>query len=320
MKLKSISPSRIKTFDTCLFKYFLTYHCPSVKLKSNWGAVHGSLLHDILEHCANGCDPDWTARLYDGYSGSLNTLDRDGNSILLDSPLLLAKDKEFKDKKPYCDTCPHRGDGICEISGDPLYNLRGCPRSLFENSVSMLQSTIDRYQNTIWKNILRNNDGAIIGTEYPLNIIIDGTDVPLVGIMDLVIEEDPETIHVIDYKTGSWVQDYKECREDIQVKAYSMGSRREFIEDVNNKGYKYKNVILTFDYFTDYPITLAFSAEEDAATELFIKKKIKQIESTEWITRIVKSNEDFGEKWAWKCRSLCDTEVCAANWGGTFKA
>ena len=65
MLIKNASASRIETFNTCLFKYWLTYH-EKAKLKSNWGASHGSLLHDILEKYANGSDKDWMDRLYKG--------------------------------------------------------------------------------------------------------------------------------------------------------------------------------------------------------------------------------------------------------------
>ena len=319
LKLKSISPSRIKTYDMCKFKYYLTYHTDHT-LKSNWGAAHGSLLHDILEHYSNSIDTDWTARLYRGYAGKLETKDRHGKAEVMESPLVWAKPKEYAEKKPYCDTCPYAAhqDGVCAISQAPLNNLPGCPRDLFDGSIAMLESTIARYGN-IWDKMLKNADGVPIGTEYEFNIVVDGTNVPMIGIMDLVIEEDADTIHIIDYKTGVWTQTYDECREDIQVKMYSLAARREFLDDVNKRGYKYKNVILTFDYFTKSPITLAFTADEDKKTEQQVRRKIEEIQSTDWITRIVKSNSEFNERWAWKCRSLCDTDVCGKEWKGKFK-
>lgn len=314
LKLTSISPSRIKTFDMCKFKYWLTYHRPDITLKSNWGAAHGSLLHDILENYSNGLDMDWTSRLYRGYAGKLETLDRNGQPEIMESPLIWAKDIDYHDKRPYCDTCPYASDMLCTISQEPLDDLRGCPRDLFDSSISMLEETIRRYKD-IWPKILKDKNENLIGTEYSFKINVADTDVPMVGIMDLVIEEDPETIHIIDYKTGSWTQNYLECREDIQVRMYSLASRREFIDDINGKGYKYKNIVLTFDYFTKSPITLSFTADEDNVTELDVKNKIHQIQSTNWIDRIVSSNNDFG----WKCRSLCDTKVCAKEWKGKFE-
>jgi len=319
LKLKSISPSRIKTFDMCKFKYWLTYHTDH-KLKSNWGASHGSLLHDILENYSNGSDLDWTARLYRGYGGKLETTDKFGKPTVMETPLVWAKPDEYTDRKPYCDTCPYAdyNDGVCSISLASLKELPGCPRDLFDGSVSMLASTIDRYQD-IWKKTLRNSQGNLVGTEYEFKITVPGTEVPMVGIMDLVTEEDSDTVHIMDYKTGSWTQTYQECCDDIQVKMYSLAARREFIDDVNKKGYKYKNVILTFDYFTKSPITLAFTKEEDNETERWVRNKIQEIQSTEWITRIVRNNQEFEERRSWKCRSLCDTGVCSREWKGKFQ-
>lgn len=320
LKLKSISPSRIKTFDMCKFKYWLTYHTDE-KLKTNWGAVHGSLIHDVLENYSNGSDLDPIGRLYKGYGGTLETLDRHQKPEIMETPLVWAKAKDYSDKTPYCDTCPYVkiDEQICGISRESLSNLTGCPRDLFDGSVSMVERTIDRYK-TVWDKILRDKDGVPIGCEYGFRLNVPGTDVPMIGFMDLVIEENPETIHVIDYKSGTWTQNYEECRDDIQVKMYSLASRREFVDDVNNKGFKYKNVIVTFDYFTKNPITLAFTAEEDAETEIYVRNKIKEIQSTQWIDRIVRSDNDFQERWAWKCRSLCDTGVCSSTWEGRFEA
>lgn len=324
IKLDSISPSRIKTFDTCKFKYWLTYHCPNIELKSNWGAVHGSLIHDILENYSNNIDLDWMARLYKGYNGTLEAEDRKKGKITMPSPLVLAKTKDFHDKYPYCDTCLYKKDDHCGISLEKLDSLTGCPKGLFNDSISMLSSVIKKYQN-IWPKALKNKDGVIVGTEYPFNIMLPNTDVPIIGFMDLIIEEDPDTIHIIDYKTGSWAQGYDECRNDIQAQMYSLAARKEFIDDVHGNGHKYKNVILTFDYFTQRPITLAFSNEEDIKTENFVRNKIKEIESTDWINRIVPDNVNFNERTSnngfkyFKCRSLCDSAVCASNWKGRFQ-
>jgi len=320
LKLRSISPSRIKTFDMCKFKYWLTYHTDN-DLKSNWGAAHGSLIHDILENYSNGNDLDWGARLHRGYAGTLETLGRYGDPEVMESPLVWAKPKDYAEKKPYCDSCPYasKDEGVCGISREPLDNLPGCPRDLFDGSISMMEETLRRYED-IWENkMLRDENGLPIGAEYQFKIEVPGTDVPAIGIIDLVTVEDEDTIHICDYKTGSWTQSYDECREDIQVRMYSWAARREFIDDVSGKGHKFKNVILTFDYFTKHPITLAFTKEEDEETEAYVRRKIEEIQSTSWIERIVRSNDQLQERRAWKCRSLCDAEVCAREWKGKFK-
>lgn len=322
LKLKNISPSRIKTYDTCLFQYWLKY-VKRAKMKSNWGAAHGSLLHDALEHYVNGKDPDWMRRLYDGYAGTLETLDRYGKMETMESPLIWAKAKEYQEKMPLCDTCPYARDGECGISKEPLTSLSGCPKALFDESIAMLHKVFGRYED-VWPRLLRDAEDNPIGTEYSYSIALpERPDVPIIGFMDLVIEEDDETVHIIDYKAGKHTQDYNECLNDIQVKMYALASRREFIDDVHNKGYNYKNVLLTFDYFRGKPITVAFSEEEDAKTEKEVIKKIRQIEATDWITRIVRNDKEletktrFGQV-AFTCKYLCDSDVCRREWSGKF--
>lgn len=320
LPLKSISPSRIKTFDSCKFKYWLNYHRPDISFKSNWGAEHGSLIHDILENYVNGTDTDWMARLYRGYAGVLKTKDRYGKDCVFPSPLKYAKPDEFARKKPFCDTCPMAKNGICKISGESLKELSGCPKSLFEQSIYMIEKVIERYEeNNIWGRVLKDREtGGIIGCEYPFNIKVPGTEVPMIGIIDLVVEEDEETIHVMDYKSGSWTQDFDDCLKDIQVRMYSLAARKEFIEDINEKGYSYKNVILTFDYFKDQPVTLAFTEEEDKQTEREVRDKIREIQSVDKVTRILRDGDSFSDRKYWQCRSLCDTRICEREWTGAF--
>lgn len=318
LTLKTISASRIKTFQTCKFKYYLNYHCPEVTLKTNFGATHGSMLHDILENYASERDINWEARLLSAYAGKIETKDKTGNVVLIDSPLKLAKSAEFAEQEPACDTCKFVDGMHCGISGEHLNHLSGCPKKLYENSHSVIKKAINDYQ-SIWKKILRDKNNQIIGTEYEYSIPISGTEVQAIGFMDLVVEDDSDTIHIIDYKFGAWTQNYQDCRADIQVRMYSLAARKIFIDDILNLGYKYKNVILTFDYFTKDPITLSFSKEEDFQTEMEVSKIIKEIQSTDSIDRIVNSNDDFEKKFAWKCRSLCDTKICAEKWKGRLK-
>lgn len=314
MKLLSISPSRIKTFDRCLFKYWLTYH-GKIAMRSNFGAVHGSMLHDICEFYVTGEDKDWLKRLFEAYAGTLKTRDKYGKEICADSPLLLAKEADYKNQKPKCDICPYvTENGTCQISGENLNALNGCPKKLFETSVSTMRQVIESYEESTWPLVLKDNTGKVIGAEYELNITLEGTNIPLIGIMDLVIERDPETIEIIDYKFGNWTQNYDECREDIQVKIYSMAARKEFVDDVHNKGHKYKNIFLTFDYFTGSPVTIAYTKEEDKATESYVINKMREILSTNKITRVI-GNKSFD----WQCKSMCDINVCKREWKGEFE-
>lgn len=315
MKLKSISPSRIKTYDSCLFKYYLNYVL-FAKLKSNWGAVHGTLIHDLLEFYANGQDTAWLARMYRGYAGTLETLDRYHKPTIMETPLVWAKPKEYADIKPGCDGCPFADipENKCRISLEPLDKLPGCPRMLFEKSIDMMEDVMERYKTDIWPKLMMDGD-KIVGAEMPFNLPIPGIDTKMIGVMDLVIKHDEDTLEVIDYKSGKTTQTTEECMRDIQPRMYSLACRRLFVDDVLGLGYKFKNIVLTFDYFTNMPITVAFSKEEDDKTEQFVKNKVKEIEETDLITRIAGERGSFD----WRCKYMCDIEVCEKNWKGNFK-
>lgn len=304
MKVKSVSPSRLKTFDMCHFKYWLTYHARA-KMKSNWGAAHGSLLHDILEAYVKDGVTDWRDRLYRGYQGILETRNRFGNMETMESPLVWAKPKEYAEKPPVCDTCPYADteNNRCGISYKPLDNLPGCPKDLFDGSVKMLEDVFRRYD------AIFADPGRIIEAEYECKLELPGMDVPFMGIMDLVYEIDEDTVCVLDYKSGSWTQDFDQLREDLQAQSYFMAGYKEFIEDQSGKGFKYKNLIVTFDYFLTSPVTVSFTAEERKATEDFIVRETNRIKATTSVHRVI-GKRDFN----WKCRALCDNMVCAQKW------
>ena len=304
MQINSISASRYKTFDMCLFKYWLTYFRDDIKLKSNWGASVGSLIHDILENLVLEKDKDWVNRLYLGFSGKL---------LNLDSPLIWAKEDDYKNQKPKCDICPFKLDNKCRISGENLGQLSGCPKKLFEWCYNIVEKAIKKYQNEFWPKILRDSNNQIIGSEYNFSIPLSDIGVNLIGFFDLVLKHDEDTIEIVDYKSGSWTQNFDECYQDIQCKAYGFAAYKEFVDDINHKGFKFKNVMLTFDYFMNSPVTFTYPIEEMSNIEKLIINQIIKIKNTHNITRVI-GNGSFN----WKCKSLCDIEVCKKEWDGSF--
>lgn len=309
MKLRGISASRISTYDMCLFKYFLTYHLKS-KMKSNFGALNGSIVHAILERVADRVDEDWMRQLYDGYAGILKVTNNFGDEEVLESPLIYAKPSDYSDVKPYCDSCPFAdlNDGVCSISQKPLDDLPGCPKSIFEDTVDMVRDAINKYQA-----LFENN---LVFTEKKITIDIPGCPAPVTCIIDLILRHG-NTIEVVDYKAGKWCKDFAECREDTQVRIVSWAAREYFINNGPENGFNgIENVIVTFDYFRKNPVTLAFSAEEDAATRAFLIKKGVQMEKEKSVTRVVGNKSPQSN---WKCKALCDVEVCTREWKGAFR-
>lgn len=306
------SASRLKTFESCLFKYWLTYHAKvSHEMKSNWGAEHGTLLHDILEFYVTGEDKDWRSRLYRGYQGTLVTRNRYGQDWEMPSPLRVAKPKEFAEKPTPCDACPYKDamNNRCGISHESLEKLNGCPKGLFELSIQMLESAFRRYDEWF------KDSSSIIAAEYQCEMPISGLDKSFNGIFDLVIQLDEDTVWIVDYKTGVKTQNYDELADDLQAKAYFWAGYMEFIEDANNKGYKFKHLMVTFDYFQSEPITIAFSAEERKAIESEIRDRTLNVMSQTTVSRVTgRRAPDPNRRGDWMCRYLCDIDICNREW------
>ena len=103
--------------------------------------------------------------------------------------------------------------------------------------------------------------------------------------------------------------------EDIQVKTYDLASHRIFVDDVLGLGFNFKNIILTFDYFQGKPITVGFTDEQREETSRELTAKVREIQQAHEIFRCVRDPSTF-----WKCKSLCDKDVCIERWKGKFSA
>jgi hypothetical protein len=308
MKLNGISASRIATYDQCLFKYFLVYHLKT-RMKSNFGALNGSIVHHILERFASNVDSDWMNQLYLGYAGKLEVTNNFDELEILESPLIYAKPKEYADVKPYCDICPFADikNGVCSISQESLDSLPGCPKAIFEETVDMVRDVIKSYEQKFKDHLLY--------TEKKIVIDLPGCAAPITCIIDLILQYG-DTVEIVDYKAGKWTKDFGECRKDTQVRIVSWAARKYFIENGSENGHNdIKNIIVTFDYFRKRPVTLAFTPEEDAETEAFLIEKGNKMASQKRVTRVV-GNRDPSKDW--RCSALCDPSVCKREWKGSF--
>lgn len=334
MQIKSISASRVKTYDHCTYKYALNYllyeckdcsetfyvpeisneECPYChsknysrpEMSTNFGAVHGSALHEVMEKYAmfiRGHDEsgnpiadtayaDWQQGVKDAWKRAAN-----GKAIYD-----LAKPKEVAERTGWCQNCQQQS-GLCQITGETLDEMRkkgcqGCPKSLYLESVRLMDKFIKRYDP-----IFRTR--KILGIEKAFNIDF-GQGVISTGFIDLITELDSETIEVFDYKFGSWVPSFDEFSEDIQVKLYSLVASILFPQ--------YKEYIITFDYVRKQPLSIAFSREDDKQTLAEIIKKHQQIEAPQVVRRTIVDGDGKHPESSWKCKSLCDVKVCNKEW------
>jgi ATP-dependent helicase/DNAse subunit B len=117
------------------------------------------------------------------------------------------------------------------------------------------------------------------------------------GIIDIVYQEDENTLHCLDYKTGSarkdWItgekKTFDKLMEDPQLRMYHYALKQMY-PDI-------KNFLVSIYYMRvdNKPITLAFSDSEYDKTEEMIMRRFKQIKDTQ-IPPLNKT---------WKCKKFC---------------
>lgn len=337
MEIKQISASRIKTYEHCQFKYVLSYmlyechecektfytpemyenacpYCKSInysrpQLSTNWGAVHGSALHEVMENYAiamrgvhedgRPVTDDEKAKYLDWRSNVLAAYKRNDKGFAIWD---IAKVKDTDAKTKWCHSCKAPTKGICEITGEVME--KNCPKALYKESLELVEKYLDRY-GPIFKN------RKILGIEKAFVIDFGEKDRlgnPIIsnGFMDLVTELDEDTVEVIDYKFGAWVPTFEEFSEDTQVKLYSLAARTLFPQ--------YKEVIITFDYIRKNPISIAFTAEDDEETKKAVVQKWHKIENPQKVRRTIVDGDGCEPSSSWKCKVMCDVKWCQKEW------
>jgi len=83
------------------------------------------------------------------------------------------------------------------------------------------------------------NDATILAIEEPFVFNIDGLDVPLIGVMDLVEEHDDGTLTITDYKTSKRAMSINEVDSNFQLTVYYTAAKAN--------GYANRDVNLKFD-------------------------------------------------------------------------
>lgn len=308
MRCKSLSSSKIKTYSMCEYKYCIEYHL-GLSTGKSFAAEQGSLIHYILEKFAlairDGKDNEgktltwlkknWKTLLFDGY------IDRFGNKndgYHGDNPIW-GLSKNSVDREKQCKTCPFSVKNNCRIANKNTEEFEGCPRDEYEDAIWLIEKVInDKSPN----NPLNKK---IIDVENKFALIIkDGENkIQTNGIIDIVTEIDDDTIEICDYKTGKYIQSYKDCEKDPQLLIYHLAAKELYD--------KYKHVFVTVYYIRrkSGPTTLAFEKEDDNNTKNIIKYYWNQIKSNKNPKRRC-DKPDGTIRPDYVCKKMCDWELC----------
>lgn len=300
MRIPYVSPSRLKKALECEFQYFLSYEWgwADALFQYTFASEFGSAVHYTLEeYAAAKGDADYRA-LYAKHVAELKPFGDD-----MSKAPSKARASFFREKD--CENCPffNPTSARCNIMDQHVEHFDGCPKKLYNEGLLMVETAIDRYGQYFTTGIKseENPTGKVIGIEAPANISWgvdeDGEDIKMNGFIDLVVEFDPETVLIVDYKTGYSVPEHEKFVKDLQPRMYAYAAKLMYPE------YKYHWV--QFDYFRGVPLEHAFTDHDDEQTRQKVVGLFNKIKKARSIKR---RGED------WYCKYLCNRPLCDQKW------
>lgn len=282
--MKIYSPSKLKTYVTCPFQYYLRYLLKQ-RSPDSAATLHGSATHDTMQAIVEGKAPkgDWKKTLVDNYKRY--------------SPFSLHK--HYMKHAENCHGCQVAKD-FAQFEGDPE-SLRDkydekCPINLVVEGIDMIQGVFDRKINPL--------NYVLIGAEEKFTVTIAGL-FKLTGRIDLISNLDSDTIEIRDWKTGNFIPTYEDCLNDWQLKIYDIVASMLYPQ--------HQIRILTFDYLKQTEYTFTFTEREREKNLSDLIALVKEIEDRE-------ARKDFKQRIShtphsyFKCKYMCTPDACEAAW------
>ena len=123
---------------------------------------------------------------------------------------------------------------------------------------------------TTFVNQVPRDEYEVVAIEEPFEFQVDGLDVPMIGIMDLVERDENDTIIISDYKTMGSTITLNDIDQNFQLSVYYMAARKN--------GYADNDIVLKLDCLMktknpQFKQVYTYRNEED---ELRAVKKIKE--------------------------------------------
>ena len=168
--------------------------------------------------------------------------------------ILSSEDMEDMFKKDWEKSAKDNAD--IQYSKDKTYRI------LLNQGVKMLQEFMKR---------VPENDAIIVAIEEPFVFNIEGLDIPLIGVMDLVEEDEDGSLTITDYKTSKRSMAIREVDSSFQLTVYYTAAKAN--------GYADREVNLKFDCLikTQKPKFEQIYTERSSDHSAKAIKKIKQV-------------------------------------------
>jgi len=134
---------------------------------------------------------------------------------------------------------------------------------------TMLNQGIDLI--TAWYENLADDNFKVISVEEPFSIDIENLDVPIIGVTDLIEEDETGTVIITDFKTSSKAYSIDQVDKNQQLTFYQMA--------VKNNGFADREILLKFDCLikTKKPKFESYWTTRNEIDEIKLVKKIHQV-------------------------------------------
>jgi putative RecB family exonuclease len=91
----------------------------------------------------------------------------------------------------------------------------------------------------VYINSLPETGYEVLALEEPFELLLDGIDIPIIGVMDMVEEDESGTIIITDHKTAARAYSTEEVDKNFQLTVYHMAARKN--------GYDGRDILMKFD-------------------------------------------------------------------------
>lgn len=299
MRIDRLSASKIKTYDSCAFKYFLNYGIYAPQ-KPHFAAEMGSLLHVILERYAqifiNGVDEEGKDKEW---------LDKNWKKMVLKDGFQTLKSWEYnthvlKEAKD-CGSCKAFKDGVCGVVKRDVDSFDGCPWGTWVEACNMVNRVVkDETEYGVF-----SDPSKVIGAEQKFNfdIELNNEAYNVNGIIDLVLEVDEDTVEIVDYKTGRHKMSPNAAQQDVQLMLYYLAAKKLYPEK------KHHIVTVFYVHGGKKQITPSFSSKTADEIMEKVSRTWSSIKNDQDPIRIA-DRRDGSVSPNHVCKYLCNWDLC----------
>ncbi len=152
----------------------------------------------------------------------------------------------------------------------------------------------------VYYNKIPESNFTIIGVEEPFSFMVEGCPVPIIGAVDLIEEDESETLIITDWKTSGRAYSNDEVDRNFQLTLYQMAAKAN--------GYPDREILLKFDCLikTKTPKFEPYYTTRSEVDETRAVKKIREV----WngINKGVFLPNDSTSNW--KCKNCAYKKAC----------